>query len=184
MGELRIVAGTWGRRRLKAPRGGAVRPTSERVREAWLNVLGPELSGARILDLFAGSGALGLEALSRGAAHATFVESDRRVLQCLRANIAGLEAGEQATLVAMDALRYIDGLETDAFDIAMADPPYSQGLANRTVERYMRKPFARILSVEHEVGETLTLPPAAEERRYGDTAITIISAVDSEEDQL
>ena len=168
---------------MKAPRGGAVRPTSERVREAWLNVLGPELPGARILDLFAGSGALGLEALSRGASHATFVESERRVLECLRANIAALDAGELATVVAMDAFRYIDGLETDAFDIAMADPPYSQGLANRLVERYVRKPFARILSVEHEVSEALTLPPAAEERRYGDTAITIISAVDSEEGQ-
>lgn len=168
---------------MKAPRGGAVRPTSERVREAWLNVLGPELPGARILDLFAGSGALGLEALSRGASHATFVESDRRVLECLRANIAALDADELATVVAMDAFRYIDGLETDAFDIAMADPPYSQGLANRLVERYVRKPFARILSVEHEVSEALTLPPAAEERRYGDTAITIISAVDSEEGQ-
>ena len=168
---------------MKAPGGGAVRPTSERVREAWLNVLGPELPGARILDLFAGSGALGLEALSRGASHATFVESERRVLECLRANIAALDAGELATVVAMDAFRYIDGLETDAFDIAMADPPYSQGLANRLVERYVRKPFARILSVEHEVSEALTLPPAAEERRYGDTAITIISAVDSEEDQ-
>jgi 16S rRNA (guanine966-N2)-methyltransferase len=153
------------------------------VREAWLNVLGPELPGARILDLFAGSGALGLEALSRGAAHATFVESDRRVLKCLQANIAALDAGERTTVVAMDALRYVDGLETRAFDIALADPPYSQGLANRLVERYVRNPFVRILSVEHEVGETLTLPPSAVERRYGDTAITLISAADSEEDQ-
>ncbi len=183
MGELRIVAGRWGRRRLKAPRGDAMRPTSERVREAWLNVLAPELPGARVLDLFAGSGALGLEALSRGAAHATFVESDRRVLDCLRANVAALEAGERATVVARDVFRYIDGLEADAFDLAMADPPYSRGLAKRLVDRYRRKPFARILSIEHDVGEALELPPSAVERRYGDTAITIISAVDAEEDQ-
>ena len=183
MGELRIVAGTWGRRRLSAPRGDAVRPTSERVREAWLNVLGPDLQGATILDLFAGSGALGLEALSRGASHATFVESDRRVLQCLRANIAALDAGEQATVVALDVFRYVEGLDADAFDIVLADPPYSRGLAKRLVERYTLKPFARVLSVEHGVGEELTLPPGTEQRRYGDTTLTIISAVDSEEDQ-
>jgi 16S rRNA (guanine966-N2)-methyltransferase len=168
---------------LRAPRGDAVRPTSERVREAWLNALGPDLHGAVVLDLFAGSGALGLEALSRGASHATFVESDRRVLECLRANIAALDAHGVTTVVATDVLRYIEDLEPYAFDIAMADPPYARGLARQLVERYVQKPFARILSVEYQASETLTLPPGAESRRYGDTTITIISGVDSEEDQ-
>ena len=84
---------------MKVPRGDSVRPTPERVREAWMSVLGPQLDGAHVVDLFAGTGALGLEALSRGAQHATFVERNRRVLGCLRANVEALEAeGVEADL--------------------------------------------------------------------------------------
>ncbi len=152
-----------------------MRPTSDRVREGWLNVLGGELEGARVLDLFAGTGALGLEAVSRGAAHATLVERDRRVLRCLRENVAALDAGDRVTVVESDVFRYIDGLAAGAFDIALADPPYGRGLAERLVARYMDLPFARILSVEHRVDETFDLPDGAEQRRYGDTVVTFIT---------
>ncbi|UCC74523.1 MAG: 16S rRNA (guanine(966)-N(2))-methyltransferase RsmD [Gemmatimonadota bacterium] len=182
MGELRIVAGRWGRRRLRVPRGRSLRPTSERVREAWMNALGPELDGASVLDLFAGSGALGLEALSRGARHATFVERSSRLLGCLRANVAALEATELVTIVAADVFAYLDGLGPGAFDIAVADPPYGGGLAARLVESYRRSPFARILSVEHGSDEALASPSGALERRYGDTMVTFIAASDLEEE--
>ncbi len=161
---------------MKVPRGRALRPTAERVREAWMSVLAADLEDASVLDLFAGSGALGLEALSRGARHATFVERDARALRCLRANIAELGAENLVTLVAGDVFEYLECLAAAAFDIALADPPYGRGLANRLTERYVRSPFARILSVEHDPGERLSLPPGAQQRRYGDTSIAFIAA--------
>jgi 16S rRNA (guanine966-N2)-methyltransferase len=167
---------------LKVPSGRSLRPTSERVREAWMNVLGPELEGATVLDLFAGSGALGLEALSRGARHATLVERRARVVECLRANVAALEAEELVTIVVADVFAYLDDLASRAFDIALADPPYGQGLAERLIKKYRRSPFARILSVEHGPGEVPGSPAAAVERRYGDTAVTFITAGDLEEE--
>jgi 16S rRNA (guanine966-N2)-methyltransferase len=176
LGDIRIVAGQWGRRRIRVPRGPAIRPTSERVREAWLNVLGDELDGATVLDLFAGTGALGLEALSRGARHATFVENDRHVLRCLRANIQSLGAGDQASIFDVNVFRYLDGLAAAAFDLAFADPPYGAGLAAKLVKRYMLVPFARLFSVEHAPDEVLELPTGAEQRRYGDTVVTFISS--------
>jgi 16S rRNA (guanine(966)-N(2))-methyltransferase RsmD len=143
-----------------------------------MSVLGAHLEDALVLDLFAGSGALGLEALSRGARRATFVERDRRVLQYLRENIAALGAEDQATVVAGDVFRYLDSLAPGAFDLALADPPYGVGLARRIVARYLKVPFAGILSVEHAPAEALDLPQGAEVRRYGDTALAFIAAAD------
>jgi 16S rRNA (guanine966-N2)-methyltransferase len=145
-------------------------------------MLGPELAGATVVDLFAGSGALGLEALSRGAAHATFVERSRRAIQCIRENIQALGAGDAAEVIERDVFSYLNGLGADAFDIAVADPPYGRGLAGRLLERYMQVPFARLLSIEHEPGEPLNSPAIARERRYGDTVITFIAAADMEEE--
>jgi 16S rRNA (guanine966-N2)-methyltransferase len=141
-----------------------------------MSVLAADLEGASVLDLFAGSGALGLEALSRGARHATFVERDARALHCLRANIAALGAEDLVTLVAGDVFDYLEGLAAAAFDVALADPPYGRGLASRLIERYLHCPFTRILSVEHDPGEGLSLPPGSKERRYGDTSIAFIAA--------
>lgn len=139
-----------------------------------MSVLGDELEGAAVLDLFAGTGALGLEALSRGARHVTLVERDRRVLACLRANVEALDASGESTIIAADVFSYLNGLAACAYDIALADPPYGRGLARRLVERYMKVPFARILTVEHASTEELELPPNADQRRYGDTTITIV----------
>src|SRR6185436_12221519 len=119
---MRIVAGKWRGRRIKAPPDLSVRPTADRVREAWMSIVGPSLPEARVIDLFAGSGALGLEALSRGAALVDFVESAPRSLALLRENIAMLEAGSAAVVHRADALRFVEKLEADAYDVAFADP--------------------------------------------------------------
>jgi len=170
---VRIVGGTHGGRRLKAPDDARVRPTSDRVREAWMSILGDAIPGSRVLDLFAGSGALGLEALSRGAVSAEFVEMHRASLAALTANIAALGVGDVATVRRGDAGRYAEKLEAGAFDVAFADPPYSIDYAGRLVALFHRTPFARILSVEHRADVAL---PGDETRRYGDTAITFCYA--------
>ena len=141
-----------------------------------MSVVAPSLPGARVLDLFAGSGALGLEALSRGAEHATFVEQAPATLAVLRANLDVLGAGERATVVRADAVRYVAGLEPGAFDLAFADPPYGQGLARALVERFATTPFAGMLCVEHGRDDTLPDLPGARTRRYGDTQLTFIPA--------
>ncbi len=168
---MRIVAGEWRGRRIAAPDDARVRPTADRVREAWLSIVHPRLVGARVLDLFAGSGALGLEALSRGAAHADFVEMHAPSLRTLRANIALLGAGDRATVHRGDALRFAGSLERDAYDVAFADPPYRLGLAERIAERWRDAPFAAVFGVEHASKEAM--PEGGETRTYGDTAITI-----------
>ena len=136
-----------------------------------------DLPGARVLDLFAGSGALGLEALSRGAAAATFVERHPAALRALAANLAALGAGEAATIQLADVLRVVSELAAEAYDVAFADPPYRQGLARAVAERWVEVPFARVLGVEHERDETM--PPGGATRRYGSTAITLYRLPDA-----
>jgi 16S rRNA (guanine966-N2)-methyltransferase len=175
---VRIIAGRWRGRPLDSPAGRATRPTGDRVREAWMSALQFELPGSRVLDLFAGSGALGLEALSRGAAHATFVETGAPALRALNANIERLAARGESTVVRRDAIGYAAGLEAGAFDIAFADPPYGEGLAARLAEIFLERPFARMLWVEHEAGEMLPASAGTRTRRYGDTALTSLASPD------
>jgi len=170
---MRIVSGIYGGRRLQAPHDPRVRPTADRVREAWMSILGEELSGARVLDLYAGSGALGIEALSRGAARAEFVELEPASLAALRANLAALGAEDRAVVHRADALRFAERLPLRAFDIALADPPYSNAAAERLVALFRRHPFAAILSVEHPADRAVA---GDETRRYGDTALTFCRA--------
>jgi 16S rRNA (guanine966-N2)-methyltransferase len=170
---VRIVAGEFGGRRLVGPRDGRVRPTADRVREAWMSILAPELPGARVLDLFAGSGALGLEALSRGATHATFVELAPASLEALRANIGALDVGGRTTVRRGDALRFAQGLAAGEYDIAFADPPYGADAADRLVALFRATPFTRILSVEHPADRRVE---GDQTRRYGDTAVTFCRA--------
>jgi 16S rRNA (guanine966-N2)-methyltransferase len=173
---MRIVAGEWGGRRLAAPPGRATRPTTDRTREAWMSAIAPEIPGARVLDLFAGSGALGLEALSRGASSATFVESSAAALRTLKRNIDALGAADRATVVRGDALRYARALEAGAFDVALADPPYGTGAAAELVAIFLASPFTRLLCLEHGRADSLPVAPGARERRYGDTLLTFIPA--------
>ena len=125
---MRIAGGEWKGRNLKVPSGDAVRPTQDRVREALFSMLQFELQGANVLDLFAGSGAVGLEALSRGASRATFVELAPRHLACLQANIATVKAEARCTAVKADVYAWLN-TAAGGFDVAYADPPYELGAA-------------------------------------------------------
>ncbi|HEX6040239.1 16S rRNA (guanine(966)-N(2))-methyltransferase RsmD [Longimicrobium sp.] len=173
---MRIVAGEWGGRRIAAPPGRATRPTTDRVREAWMSAVADFLPGARVLDLFAGSGALGLEALSRGAQHAVFVEQAAPALSVLRANLQSLGAAPRAEIVRTDAVKYASALPAGAFDVAFADPPYGQGFAEALADAFSRTPFAALLCIEHGRGDRLPELPGARTRRYGDTSLTFIPA--------
>ena len=172
---MRIIAGKWRSRIIEAPPGRDTRPTSDRVREAWMSMLQPELEGSRVLDLFSGSGALGLEALSRGAAHVTFVEKGPPALRALRSNIEKLGAANDVEVVRADALRFIENLSPLAYDLALADPPYAAGIAAEVARVFQERRFAQSLWIEHSPAETLNAEEART-RRYGDTVITCILA--------
>lgn len=167
---MRIIGGRWRGRRVDAPRDDRVRPTADRVREAWMSIVSPWLPGARVLDLFSGSGALALEALSRGAAAADAVELSAPSLRAIRANAEALGAGDALTVHRGDALRFAEKLDAHAYDLAFADPPYGLGLATRLAERWLEVPFAAVLGIEHRRSEKL--PDGGDPRRYGDTVIT------------
>ena len=176
---MRVVAGEYRGRRLQAPRGLDVRPTSDRVREALFSILG-DISGLRVLDLFAGSGALAIEALSRGAASAVLVENDRPALDAIRANLEPL-ADVEAEVVRADALRWLDG-RRGPFDLVFVDPPYSSArkLAGPLTQKLSAalSPEALIVS-ESDKRDPMTLAfPLADERIYGHTRIAIHRASD------
>ena len=169
---MRIVAGTHGGRRLLAPKGHDVRPTSDRVREALFSILGDRVTGARVLDLFAGTGALVLEALSRGAATATFVDRD---VAAVRANLAAL--GLEAAVIRRDAIGFLERAGAQ-FDLVFLDPPYREAerLAPRLADTLpaVLAPGALVVS-ESDRRAPLDLPPleTLDERRYGDTLIRL-----------
>lgn len=173
---MRIIAGRWRGRRLAPLRGRAVRPTSDRLREAWMSAMGGSFPGLAVLDLFAGSGALGLECLSRGAASCTFVDKAGSSLKVLESNVALLGAGDAVTIVRADALAWLDRADRPTFDLALADPPYGQGFAAALLERFTAIPFARELWVEHRTDEVLPPAPGLRQRRYGDTTLTTLPA--------
>lgn len=170
---MRIIAGRWKGHGIKSVKGRHVRPTTDRVRESWFSALGHSVVDARVLDLFAGSGALGLEAASRGAASVVLVEKARGPAGVIRSNIERLGASDVCTVVVDDAFRFVSRVEAP-FDVALADPPYGSGDAARLVESYLREPFANELWLEHPVREDLALPEGARTRRYGDTALTTL----------
>jgi 16S rRNA (guanine966-N2)-methyltransferase len=170
---MRVVAGAFKGRRLQAPRGRRTRPTSDKVREAVFSLLG-DVSGARVLDLYAGSGALGIEALSRGAAAATFVERDSRALASLRRNLEAV--GADAQVVRRDVVRFLTA-DVGPFDLVFVDPPYDSavGLAEPLSERLpaVLTREARIVT-ESDKRAPLELALRLElERVYGDTRIAV-----------
>ena len=154
--RVRIIAGKWRSRLLKFPPAAQLRPTPDRVRETLFNWLGQRLDGLACLDLFAGSGALGFEALSRGASRAVMVESDRESARALRDNAKALEA-EGAEVVERDAMSYLAD-SPDRFDVAFVDPPYASDLSRRAMEKLPArlKPGARVYV---ESAEPLGLEP-------------------------
>ncbi|MFQ5703708.1 MAG: RsmD family RNA methyltransferase [Gemmatimonadales bacterium] len=167
---MRIVAGQFRGRRLALPSDRRVRVTTERVREAWLSILTPFLDGSHVLDLFAGSGVLGLEALSRGAVSADFVDLSRASVRAIRANAAALQVEESVRVHHGDALRFVARPDINSYDIAFADPPFSTDQAVRLTDEFKTRPFASILTIEHRSSLDL---PGGETRRYGDIALTL-----------
>jgi 16S rRNA (guanine966-N2)-methyltransferase len=173
---MRIVAGRWRGRKISAPAGSRVRPTLDRVREAWMSILQLDLPGARVLDLYAGSGALGLEALSRGAVSAHFVEKDPQSIRALQANIDALGAGDLVAIHRKSALTFAEALSEMDYDVAFADPPYAGGDATSLAEHWLKSPFSRVLSIEHAA--TDAMPEGGDTRKYGSTAITFYRSED------
>lgn len=135
-----------------------------------MSILQRDLPHARVLDLYAGSGALGLEALSRGAVTADFVENDPKSFRALQENIEALGAGDLTTVHRKPALTFAQGLAALAYDVAFADPPYASGDAARLAESWMKSPFSRVLGVEHPA--KTAMPEGGVTRKYGSTAIT------------
>jgi len=141
-----------------------------------MGALGKTVVNARVLDLFAGSGALGLEALSRGAREVVFVERSHGALRSLKRNIDTLQAGARATVARSEAFRYLDRSAEYEFDLILADPPYDRGYAGELLSRMAVHPVARELWVEHRSSETMPTLPGVHQRRYGDTMISIWGA--------
>lgn len=168
---MRIVGGTLAGRDLTSPNDFRVRPTAEHVRGALLDALAAELPGARVLDLFAGTGALGLEALSRGARSADFVETRPASLHALKANIVALRMRERARVFRRDALPFAAALGTGSYDIAFVDPPYGSRMLDRVIESWQRNRFASVLVAEHAAEHAL--PSGGERREFEQTAVTI-----------
>jgi 16S rRNA (guanine966-N2)-methyltransferase len=177
---MRVIAGQYRGMRLRSPKGRGTRPTADRVKESLFNRLGARVPEATVLDLFAGSGQLGIEALSRGARAAVFVEADRAARQALEANLAHTGCRERARVLGLDALAALERLarEGAVFDLVFADPPYRQGW----VARLLAAPSLRsvvgpggLVVVEHEAG--LALPPGwrvVNRSRYGGTEVSLL----------
>ena len=174
---MRIVAGRWGSRALAAPKGSETRPTADRVREALFSVLGDRVTDARVLDLFAGSGALGLEALSRGAAEATFVDCAPAAVKAIRANLETL--GASAVVRRGDARAFLRAARAQArhYDLVFLDPPYEMAARiGRELSEALPAVLATAAVVVCESDRRTPLPlqlPLIDERRYGDTLIRI-----------
>jgi 16S rRNA (guanine966-N2)-methyltransferase len=179
--SLRITAGAFRGRRIHTVPGQSVRPSPAMLREALFNIIGPGIQGGRFLDLCAGSGAVGIEALSRGAAHATFVDDHPASLAVIRRNLEALGALERATILRRDAVRAPDDLARrgEHFDVAFLDPPYDTGTAAACVHAAGLRaiiPAQCRLYVQHRRGAALPAAPGwrlADERRFGDTLLTI-----------
>jgi 16S rRNA (guanine966-N2)-methyltransferase len=176
---MRVIAGALGGRRLVAPKGRDTRPTADRVREALFAAL-DSVEGARVLDLYAGSGALAIEALSRGAKHAVLVEQSVHALRALRENLAALELDDRCKVYRTSVERALHALRHERFDLVLVDPPYAEiEAAARIVERLVRAGVcateARIV-LEHAArseAPRLTGAELTRTRRYGDSAISI-----------
>lgn len=168
---MRIIGGVWRGRQIAVPTSGGVRPTGDRVREAWFSIVQFDVPNARVVDLCAGSGALGIEALSRGAVHVTFVDSSAVALAAIQKNLTSLAADPTRYALHLgDAETFVAGLPAHTFTLGFADPPYAHGVAAALGEAWRLGRFATVLGVEHPA--SLDLGDGGDRRRYGQTAIT------------
>jgi 16S rRNA (guanine966-N2)-methyltransferase len=184
---MRIVGGRFGGRTLSAPKSQAIRPTSDRLREALFNVLahsyGDPVAGARVLDLFAGTGALGLEALSRGAAFVLFVDDRAEARALIRGNVDALGAGGASKIFRRDATRLGPSGPVDSFSLVFLDPPYGRGLAEKALAAARDGGWLTpgALIVVEEAADAVFQPPEGFEevdrREYGDTVLVFLRFV-------
>jgi 16S rRNA (guanine966-N2)-methyltransferase len=184
---MRIVGGRLGGRTLASPRTQAIRPTADRLRESLFNILahayGDPVTGARVLDLFAGTGALGLEALSRGAAFALFVDDAVEARALLRENIAALGLGGVTRIFRRDATRLGPAHPVDPFSLVFLDPPYSKGLAEKALVSAREGGWlaqGALIVVEEAADAGFTAPAGFDElerRRYDDTEMVFLRLV-------
>jgi 16S rRNA (guanine966-N2)-methyltransferase len=176
---MRIIGGKWAGVDLASP-GPRVRPTREDLRDVWISSLEPELERARVLDLFAGTGALGLEALSRGASSVDFVENGAPALHSLKANVAKLRVKKWTRVFKKDVFLFLEGVQArtadpsaellPAYDLALADPPYTSGAGERLATLWLQRPFSRILCIEH--GPDRVLPGKGKRLILGESGVT------------
>ncbi|MEP7066811.1 MAG: RsmD family RNA methyltransferase [Gemmatimonadota bacterium] len=171
---MRVVAGKLAGRDLVSPQDRRVRPTAEHVRAAMLDMVHDELANARVLELFAGTGAIGIEALSRGARSVDFVEFRPDSLHALRANIAALRLRESTRIFKRDAIPYAAMLGPASYDIAFADPPYESRQLDRVIGSWKVSLFSRVLVVEHAAVHVL--PRGASSRVFDETTVTVYRA--------
>lgn len=176
---MRIIGGRWGGRRIAAPRGSATRPTTDRVREALFSILGTRVDGARVIDLCAGSGGLGFEALSRGAAHVTFVERDPATAGIIRENAATLDVPADAHRVIVEPAQRFLRRARERVDLVLCDPPWS-AVPEVSASLFEAAPRLIVASglivIEHRAGEVPKLSNgllAVDARKYGDTGLLL-----------
>jgi 16S rRNA (guanine966-N2)-methyltransferase len=168
---MRVIAGKWAGKNLMSP-AGRVRPTTEEMRGVWMTLLHDDLEGSRILELFAGSGAVGIEALSRGAESCDFVENNPSALHALKANIASIRVKDRTRLFKKDAIPFVGRIDKVAYDIALADPPYGSRKLDRVVKQWLEKPFSKIFAFEHSPEHEL--PVQGKSERVGDSLVTVL----------
>lgn len=181
---MRIIAGEWRGRKLTAPKGDSTRPTADRTRETLFSMLTSRLGsfeGLSVLDLFAGSGALGLEALSRGAEHCLFVEQDKAALDAIRANIAALDCRSRTTVSAGSVMSL--GPAKEPHDLILLDPPYGTGAASVALDRMLRLGWigpATWIAVETGVDEEVSVTglDLVKDRRVGKAKLHLITLAD------
>ena len=180
---MRIISGTSKGKKLRALRGQAIRPTSDRAKESIFNILSEEVEGKHVLDLFAGTGNLGIEALSRGAIRAVFVEKEKSAIDVIKNNLSHCGFNDRSHVVRGDVERAIRHLyrKGESFDLIFMDPPYRKGLVQKTLNILCTQPVHRensILIVEHDRRETLSEPTegwtVARQRPFGDTVVSFI----------
>ncbi len=180
---MRVIAGKYKGRRLQAPRGREIRPTSDRLRESIFNIIGAEIAGHNIIDIFAGTGAMGIEALSRGAAHAVFIDKHSRALDVVRANVEALKASHHGDIIRWDAglnLRCLAALDL-SFGLAFIDPPYNKGYADQALKHLAASNAmvpGGLVVLEHHHLEGISLQDKGmalqDQRRYGKTLVTFL----------
>lgn len=181
---MRIIGGSARGRKLKCPRGRGTRPTPDRVRESAFSIIGDRVVGSRILDLFAGTGAMGLEAVSRGAEKAVFIENDPAALKILEANILGCGFGRKTIVVRSPVNRFLSrGDFGDGFDVIFADPPYGSEEGTLTLmalSKHAKSLPESLVVLEHASRDTVIQPPGlqvVEKRKYGNTTLTFFRVI-------